>query len=73
MKKSFIVKFKFHQEFNHGLSWNQFNQLSWEELNLLSWKDLNYLARRYLGYSIKIAKKFTSNLVFTFKKSFQVR
>jgi hypothetical protein len=68
MKKSFIVKFPIHQEFNHGLSWAQINELSWQEFNLLSWKDLNYLARRYLEYSIKYIKKMSETIQFTLKK-----
>ena len=69
MKKSFIVKFPIHQEFNHGLSWAQINELSWQEINLLSWKDLNYLARRYLNYSIKYVRREANNISFSTQKA----
>lgn len=69
MKKSFIVKFPIHQEFNHGLSWAQVNELSWVEVNLLSWKDLTVLVKRYLKYSIKYIKKEANNISFSAQKS----
>jgi len=68
MKKSFIIKFPIHQEFNHGLSWAQVNELSWVEVNLLSWRDLTALCKRYIDYSIKCVKKMTEAIQFTLKK-----
>jgi len=73
MKKSFIVKFPIHQEFNHGLSWAQVNELSWVEVNLLSWRDLIALAKRYLSYSIRSTKSFLIQASLTIKKTFKTR